>query len=156
MAGTYAAAVQRVLIGRVVASLGALVTAVGTFMPWLRSGARRRNSYEIFSLIDRLGFSSSSLVGWGVRLWPILPFLLVAAITLQWFPRKWMTGGAAVVAVAYTAIVSVAVRSAPSSSLISVEFGPVVTLIGAVTMAAGALLTATLPTGRASPLTNRQ
>ena len=140
MTGTYAAAVQRILIGRLMATVGGLVALVGTFLPWLRSGNRRRNSYEIFSLIDRLGFSPSSVVGWGLRLWPIVPLLLAAAVTLLWFPRGWLTGFAVVVAVICTGSVSAAVRSASSSSLIAVQVGPTVTLVGAVILAAGSIL----------------
>ena len=77
MTGTYALAVQRNVIGRVVATVGAAVALVGTFLPWLRSGTRQRNSYEIFSLVERLGISQSSVVGWGVRLWPLCSLLLV-------------------------------------------------------------------------------
>ena len=131
---------QRVLIGRVVASLGAGLTVGGTFMPWVRSGARRRSSYEIFSLVDRLGFSASSVVGWGIRLWPVLPLLLVAAVTVLWFSTSWVSGLPAAVAVVYASVVSIAVRSARSSSLISVASGPLITLIGAAAVAAGALL----------------
>jgi len=123
-----------------VATVGAVVALVGTFLPWLRSGSRRRNSYEIFSLVDRLGFSSSSFVGWGLRVWPLAPLLLVTAVTLQWYPRKWLTGGSAVVAVVYVGGVSAAVVTAPASSLIAVSYGPWVTCLGAVTLAAGALV----------------
>ncbi len=151
MTGTYAAAVQRILIGRVMVTAGAVVAVVGTFVPWLRSGTRRRSSYEIFSLVDRLGFSQSSLVGWGVRLWPIVPLLLAGAATLQCFPRRWVTGGVTIVAVIYAGGVAAALRFAPSSSLITVEFGPVVTLAGVLVLAAGALVTL-----RAGPLSNRQ
>ena len=141
---------RRILIGRLVATFGAVAAAMGTFLPWLRSGTRRRNSYEIFSLVDRLGFSPSSLVGWGLRLWPVLPMLLVGAVTLQWFPRRWASGTVAAIAAIYSGAVSAAVRSAPSTSFISVESGALVTLIGAVTLAAGALLTR-----RDRPLPNR-
>lgn len=151
MTGTYAAAVQRILIGRVIATTGAVVAVVGTFLPWLRSGARRRSSYEIFSLVDRLGFSESSLVGWGVRLWPIVPLLLAGAATLQWFPRRWVTGGLTTVAVVFAGGVSAAVETAPPSSLITIEYGPLVTLAGVVVLAAGALLTL-----RSGLLSNRQ
>ncbi len=140
MTGTYAAAVQRILIGRLVATLGAVVAVGGTFLPWLRSGTRRRNSYEIFSLVDRLGFSPSSLVGWGLRLWPIVPLLLTAAATLLWFPRRWLSGVTVAVASIYAGSVSAAVRSAPSTTLIAVEIGPSVTLLGAVTLAVGSIL----------------
>jgi hypothetical protein len=71
-----------------------------------------------------------------------------------------MTGAAAAVAAAYAAIVSIAVRSASSSSLIAVEGGPVLTLAGAITMAVGALLTALLTAftraRRADRVPNRQ
>jgi hypothetical protein len=138
MTGTYAAAVRRILIGRVAATIGGLVAVLGTFLPWLRSGTRRRNSYDIFSLVDRLGFSPSSIIGWAVRLWPLAPFLLALTVTFVWFPRKWIGRAIAIVAVAYVGIVSVAVRSARSSSLIRIESGPLVTLAGAIVLAAGA------------------
>ena len=141
MTGTYAFAVQRNLIGQVAATLGGLVALVGTFLPWLRSGTRDRSSYEIFSLVDRLGISQSSVVGWGVRLWPVVPLLLVLAVTLLWFPRKWIGGATVLVAVAYSGVVSIAVSSASSNSLITIENGPVVTLVGALILGAGALAT---------------
>ncbi len=142
---------QRNLIGRVVATLGASVALVGTFMPWLRSGARLRNSYEIFSLVERLGISQSSIVGWGLRLWPIVPFLLALAVTLQWFPRRRATGATVVVAVVYVGGVSAAVEFAPATSLISVEYGPWVTLAGAVILAIGALLNRATGRGTGAP-----
>ena len=113
---------------------------LGSFLPWLRSGSRRRNSYEIFSLVERLGFSPSGLVGWGLRLWPIVPFLLALAVTLQWYPRKWFTGIAAGVAAVYAGGVAAAVTFAPATSLIAVSYGPWVTLGGAVVLAIGAVV----------------
>ena len=141
MTGTYAAAVQRILIGRVMATTGAAVTVVGTFLPWLRSGTRLRSSYQIFSLVERLGYSRSDLVGWGLRLWPIVPLLVACALSLVWFPRAWATGAAVAVAAVYAGVVSVAVRSASPNSIITVEYGSSVTLVGAVLLAAGYLFT---------------
>jgi hypothetical protein len=140
MTGTYALLVRRILIGRIVATTGAGLAVIGTFLPWLRSGTRRRSSYEIFSLVDRLGISRSSVVGWGVRLWPIVPMLLCLAVTLVWFRRRWATAIVTILAVVYAGGVAAAVESAPSTSLIAVSYGPWVTLAGAVTLAAGALL----------------
>src|SRR6476646_895817 len=114
MTGTYAAAVQRNLIGRVLATVGAGVALVGTFLPWLRSGRRGRSSYEIFSLVERLGISQSSLVGWGVRLWPIVPFLLVLTVTLLWFAPRAPAVAVAAVTVLYAGGVSIAVERSPS------------------------------------------
>lgn len=141
MLGTYAAAVQRVLIGRVVSTCGGVTVVVGTFLPWLRSGTRLRTSYEIFSLVERLGISRSDVVGWGLRLWPVLPLVVACALTLTWFPRPWATGITSMVAAIYAGVVSAAVRSASPTGIISVEYGATVTLIGAVVLAAGFLLT---------------
>jgi hypothetical protein len=141
MTGTYSLPVQRFLIGRAVATIGGVVALIGTFMPWLRSGALRRNSYEILSLVERLGISQSSLVGWGVRLWPIAPLLLACAVTSQWFPMRWITGPTALVAVVYVGGVAAAVESASAPSLVAVEYGPVVTILGAALLAAGGITT---------------
>jgi hypothetical protein len=141
MVGTYAAAVQRVLIGRIVATAGAVVVAVGTFLPWLRSGTRKRSSYEIFSLVERLGYSRSDLIGWGLRLWPIMPLLLAGSVVLLWYPRKWVTGAVTIVAIIYAGGVAAAVRSASPISIISVEYGASVAFVGAMLLAAGYLLT---------------
>src|SRR3954453_11824647 len=140
MTGTYAAAVRRILIGRGVATGGALLALVGTFLPWLRSGTRRRNSYEIFSLVDRLGISVSSLVGWGVRLWPVVPFLLVLAVTLLWFAPRVPAAAVVALTVLYAGGVSVVVNRAASSSLINVTGAPIVTICGLALLASGTLL----------------
>ena len=131
---------QRTLIGRVLATVGAGIALLGTFLPWLRSGRRGRNSYEIFSLVERLGISQSSLVGWGVRLWPIVPFLLVLTVTLLWFAPRAPAMVVAAVTVLYAGGVSIAVRRSPSRPLLTVESGPVVTLYGLALLIAGTIL----------------
>ena len=73
-------------------------------------------------------------------MWPVVPLLLVLAVTLQWFPRKWIGGTAVLIAVVYAGVVSYEVRSASSNSLITIEIGPLVTMVGVVILAAGALL----------------
>ncbi|HEY7625570.1 MAG TPA: hypothetical protein VH761_00825 [Ilumatobacteraceae bacterium] len=128
---------RRVLIGRVVATSAALVLLVGTFLPWITSGRRRRSSYQIFSLIERIGYPSSSAVGWALRLWPLLPLLTVAAITILWFHRPAMAAGVGGLAAAYATIVAVAVLTSSPSPLIDIEYGPIVTLVGAADFAVG-------------------
>jgi hypothetical protein len=145
MIGTYAAPVQRLLIGRIVATIGAVVVVAGTFLPWLRSGTRERSSYEIFSLVERLGYSRSDLVGWGLRLWPIVPLLLAGSVVLLWYPRKWLTGTVTIVAAIYAGAVAAAVSSASPVSIISVEYGATVALVGSVLLTLGYLLTVRIP-----------
>jgi len=140
--------VRRILIGRGVATGGALLALVGTFLPWLRSGTRRRNSYEIFSLVERLGISQSSLVGFGVRLWPVVPFLLVLAVTLLWFAPRWPAAAVVAGTVVYAGAVSIAVNGASTHSLVAIEHGPVVTICGLGLLTAGALLVRTCARSR--------
>jgi hypothetical protein len=153
MIGTYAAPVQRLLIGRLVATIGAVVVVAGTFLPWLRSGTRERSSYEIFSLVERLGYSRSDLVGWGLRLWPIVPLLLAGSVVLQWYPRKWLTGTVTILAALYAGGVAAAVSSASPVSLISVEYGATVALVGSVLLALGYLVTLRIPVRPESSVT---
>ena len=153
MIGTYAAPVQRLLIGRIVATIGAVVVVAGTFLPWLRSGTRERSSYEIFSLVERLGYSRSDLVGWGLRLWPIVPLLLAGSVVLLWYPRRWITGPVTVVAAVYAGGVAAAVSSASPVSIISVEYGATVALVGSVLVALGYLLTVRIPVRLESSVT---
>ncbi|MEY2582010.1 MAG: hypothetical protein QOE09_1859 [Ilumatobacteraceae bacterium] len=151
MTGTYAAAVQRILIGRVVATIGAMVALLGTFLPWVRSGQRRRSSYEIFSLVDRLGISRSSVVGWGLRMWPVVPLLLALSVTLLWFARRSLAAAIVAVTVVYAGVVAAAVRSARSTSLVTVENGPMINLLGLAVLVAGSALSLSN-----RPLPNRQ
>src|SRR4051794_8768325 len=140
MTGTYAAAVRRILIGRGAATGGALLALVGTFLPWLRSGTRRRNSYEIFSLVERLGISQSSLVGFGVRLWPVVPFLLVLGVSLLWFAPRWPAPVVVAGTVLYAGAVSITVNRASTHSLVTIENGPVVTICGLAVLMLGTVV----------------
>jgi hypothetical protein len=118
-------------------SLGSVVAVVGTFLPWLRSGAASRSSYEIFALIERLGFSPDGAVGWALRLWPLVPLLFAITVVLQWTPPIHPSIGIGrrvvpIVASAYAGSVALAVRLAPEAALFSYRFGTWTTLVGAI------------------------
>ena len=127
---------------------------VGTFLTWLRSGATERSSYDVFDLVDRLGFSEGGLVGWALRLWPLLPLLLVLAVVAWWWPSAgsgWTATRVAITLVAtfYAGAVAVAVVNAPEVALFSVGPGPTVTIVGAVVMLAGLVVGSVSATRRA-------
>lgn len=116
---------------------------IGTFLTWVRSGAADRSSYDVFDLVDRLGFSEDGVVGWALRLWPLVPLLLVVAVVAGWWPsqsRTWVVARMAATAAAalYAGGVAIAVANAPEIGLFRRGPGPVVTVIGSVTMLAGA------------------
>lgn len=134
-------------------SLGAVAVLVGTFMPWIRSGTRRRSSYDILDVAERLGFSPHGALGWAVRCWPLVPLLVVASVAAHLVGLRRTAGVATVAAVAYVAVVAIAVRRAPTSALIGIEAGTWVCLTGAAILFVAAVLIATRPGAPARPST---
>lgn len=125
---------------RWIASTGAVVVLVGSFLPWLASGSASRSSYDLLGIVDRLGFSPDGVVGWAVRLWPLLPLLLVVTVVSHhvhldaaWLPILRSTTTA--VTALYAGSVALAVHLAPEVGLFSPRVGPWVTLAGAALLA---------------------
>jgi hypothetical protein len=126
--------------GAIVLTIGAAITLVGTFLSWVTSGSTERSSYEVFGLVDRLGFSPNSAIGWALRLWPLVPLSLVITVIAHWvhhpsmrWPRTALTGATLV----YPGVTALAVANAPQIALFDVGPGPWVTLAGAVVMLVG-------------------
>jgi uncharacterized membrane protein len=129
------------VLGSLLVTIGAVVVVIGSAMPWLRTGQRRRSSFEVFGLVDRLGFSPSGPIGWAVRLWPIVPLLVVLAAALAWLAGSWSLP-VALVAVLYAGGTGVAVANVDGQNLIGIEDGPLVTALGASLLLLGAVVTA--------------
>ncbi len=120
------------------------MAVLGSFLPWLRSGAVDRSSYEIFELIDRLGFSPDGIIGWAVRLWPLVPLLFVVAAVVQWsmsiHPAIVAARRVAPLAAAcYGGGVALAIRLAPEAGLFRFRYGSWLTLVGAIVVAVAAV-----------------
>ena len=125
------------MTGASAVTLGALMLIAGTAMPWLRTGERRRSSYELFGIIERLGFSPGGAVGWAIRLWPLVPLLAVVAATCAWFAPRWSLLPA-IVAALYAGGVGFAVANVDEISTVGIEGGPAFTVTGAVLVVVGA------------------
>lgn len=132
---------------RWVASAGAGVALIGSFLPWLASGSVSRSSYDLLGIVDRLGFSPDGVVGWAIRLWPLLPLLLVVTVVSHhvhldagWLPpvRSVTTAVTAL----YAGAVALAVRLAPDVGLFRPRLGPWVTLAGALLLTLSLVLSA--------------
>ena len=129
----------------VAATVGAGVAIVGTFLPWLRSGARDRSSYTIFDLVERLGFAPGGALSWSLRLWPIVPMLLVLDVVAVWLViatgkgHRSLVLSTGVIAL-WVAGTAVAVRFAPDAGLFRAGVGPLVTVGGVVCLVAGVAL----------------
>lgn len=134
-------------IGATVLTVGAAVTLTGTFLSWVGSGSRERSSYQIFGLVDRLGFAPNSAVGWLLRLWPLVPLALVVTVIVHWAHHpslRWPRHDIAGAAVIYPGVTAIAVANAPEIGLFRVGPGPIVTVVGALVMLAGLLTPAAL------------
>lgn len=96
---------------------------VGVFAPWVRSGAAGRSSFELFDLVERLGFADDGPFAWTVRPWPLVPLIVVGAVVTFWFGSVRLGGVLAVVGGCYVGAVSIAVANAPDSSLVRTDWG---------------------------------
>ena len=105
----------------VLMSVSAAVVLLGTFLPWVRFGARSRSSYRLLGLVDRLQFTRGSLQAAAVRAWPLVPLLLVAAVYATWLHRPRLGGSIGVVAAVYAGGLAVAVHRAPARTLRGVD-----------------------------------
>jgi hypothetical protein len=129
-------------------SAGALVAMVGTFLTWVRSGAITRSSYEIFGLVERLGFSPDGVVGWSVRLWPVVPLLLVLCVVSWWWPSSGRPAGSVrtaltVVSAIYVGGTGLAIAAAPAAgNMFGIGIGPGVTALGGLLMLVGVAVNA--------------
>jgi hypothetical protein len=119
-------------------AVGAVVMLGGSLLAWVRTGGARRDSYDLLSLVERLGFAPDGPAEIAMRWWPLVPLLAVVAVVATWWgwPR---TGGAiGLGAAAYGAAMGLAVNSA-RSDLVRIEPGTVITIVGAVILAGGSI-----------------
>ena len=98
---------------RLLVMLGSTVALAGTFMPWLTSGTVGRSSYELVDLIDRLGFTPGGPMDVALTLWPIVPLVLVFAVTATAWQRVPAVVGVALATVGglYVGAIAVAVNT---------------------------------------------
>ena len=131
---------------RWIASSGAIVVLAGSFLPWLASGTADRSSYELLGVIDRLGFSPDGVVGWAIRVWPLLPMLLVVTVVSHHvhLDARWLgtvRSASTALAALYAGSVALAVRLAPDVGLFRPRYGSWITLAGALLLTVSIVLT---------------
>lgn len=132
---------------------GAILVVLGSLLPWLRTGARQRNSYDAFAVADRLGFGPGGAAAEGLRWWPLVPLLTAGAVVVAWWGWRRPGGLIGIAAGVYAAAVGAAVATADQQSAIDIRPGATVTAVGGAVLAlasvATALVTADRPTGPA-------
>ena len=58
---------------------------VGALLPWLRTGGRSRNSFDLFRIVGDLGFAPDGAAAAVIRGWPIVPLLAVVGVVAAWW-----------------------------------------------------------------------
>lgn len=126
----------------VCAVAGLAVVAIGGFLPWVRSGAATRSSFEAAGVLDRLGPDDVPLLDVVLAGWIAIP--LVCVITVGLFvtglTRTAAAFGLIVALLAGTAGLVLTVSGPGGSSAVSVATtGPLTTCLGGVLALGGCL-----------------
>jgi len=111
---------------------------VGTFLPWLHSGRRIRNSYATDGAMRRL-LDIHGLGGAALTVWPFVGLACAGAVAA--YLVGWVRWAAAICVVAAlgAAAGAITMLSAASNTVIQpANAGPIVTLAGSLATLAGA------------------
>lgn len=126
--------------------LGGLLTIVlGTFLPWLRSGDAQRNSYQTGGMLRRLlGLHGPAEVMLSV--WPFVALLCAGVVALFAVGLRRVAAATSLIAAAASGAVAVtALQVSGTTFAMPVRLGPLVTLVGAVSLASAATLVLAAP-----------
>jgi polyferredoxin len=121
-------------------AVGAAVAIVGALLPWIRTGGRARNSFDLFRLADDLGFAPDGPAANAIRWWPLVPLLAVVAVVAAWWGWARPGGAVGVVAALYTLTVGLAILAAPTRGrVLARSVGATVTTLGGALLLAGSI-----------------
>lgn len=134
--------------------VGLVVAMVGTFLPWLQSGAVGRNSYAADGAIRRI-LQLDGVVGALLAAWPFLGVVCASAVALLVLGYVRTGATLAVLGALAAGTVSIAVLASSGSTLIhAATSGPVSTLTGSSVVLVSVLINFVAATIGASPLTS--
>jgi hypothetical protein len=123
------------LAGAALGGVGLVLVAVGTFLPWLRSGSVLRDSYESISAIRTIGIIRDSPLNLIIDAWTMtVPVITLCVAAYAFGFRRSAATVAAVVAIFCGTIgAGAAVESSGDEASLGIAgAGPTVTFIGGV------------------------
>ena len=100
----------------------------GAFLPWVRTGERERNSFELIGVARRLRVLQSAWEQPASAAWYFVPLVIALALVAAAVGRRAVAGGLLALAGAAGIAVGVAVAAAPLAVLPGLR----VTIVGAV------------------------
>lgn len=125
--------------GPVLVTVGAVLTIVGSFAPWVSSLGVSANSWDLRDLVLGLGFGDNGAFDIAVTLWAVVPLVLGVAVVAAWLGRAIISAVCAAIGALYAGIVAVAVLQAPDIELYTVEWGVPLTLVACLAVLASAV-----------------
>jgi hypothetical protein len=135
-------------LGAGVATAGLAVLVTGTFLPWLRSGTVLRDSYQSVGALRGLVAGLNAAAGPLLTAWSVV--IPCCAVCIAGYALG-LRRSAAVLGVLLSAIVGtaaglVAVQGGDTDAVVGpVTTGPIVTLVGATIVLAGAITVVVCP-----------
>lgn len=130
------------LVSAGIAALGLVAVIVGSFLPWVRSGAALRSSFEVAGIIDRLGPADVPLLDAALTVWIAVPLVCVVGIGLLAVGMSRTGAGFATIVALLAGTVGAAtyvLGSGGSGAVSVVAAGPLITCVGGVVAVAGSL-----------------
>jgi hypothetical protein len=120
---------------------GLLAVVLGTFLPWLRSGEVRRNSYASFGVLSRLvGFHGPGEIA--TRLWPLIAMCCAGVVVAAVAGWQRVAAVLGLATAGWSGAVACAVLLRRGDGEVHVvTVGPAVTITGAAVVLAAAILT---------------
>lgn len=115
---------------------GLVCVVIGTFLPWLYSGSRSRNSYATGGALRRL-LGIDGLGGAALAAWPFVAFACAAAIAALLLGLARTAALIGTLAAAGAATGAIAMLAAGGSGTVRpANVGPIVTLLGSLAVPA--------------------
>jgi len=128
-------------IGPTVMTVGAMIAIVASFAPWLQSGAVARSSYDLLGLVHLLHIAHHGLVRGAIRVWPLMPLSVIAAVVAAWWGWRYIAAALGLLGGMYAGGLSAAVALAIHDRYtISVTAAPTWTAIGSGIVIIGSLI----------------
>lgn len=122
-------------------AVGGAIVVVGSLLPWVRTGQRRRHSYDLFAVVDRLGLDPGGAAEQALRWWPLVPLLTAAAVVTAWWGWRRVGGVLGAVAGAYAGGIGLVMARVDARRIIDVQIGPAITAFGGAVLLLGGLAT---------------
>ena len=119
-----------------IGSAGLVCVVVGTFLPWLYSGSRSRNSYATGGALRRV-FDVGGAADAALAAWPFVALACAAAIAALIIGLPRVAAVVGLVAAAAAIAGSIAMLTADGNGVVRpANAGPIVTLVGALAVPA--------------------